>query len=146
MRNLVITVIALGLAACESPAPSEPALQLHPRSAVDQRIPEGTEVIVTLPGFSQSAIGTTFMVKGSGNAPGAYCVNNQFPNIFPLFLHSIALINEGPDPEELRGLNFTFSNPMPPGTQFRIVAPYSGPGFVYCAGNLLYLAEVVNGS
>jgi len=141
-----IPAIVVALAACETPTASVPPAQLHTRLAIAERIPEGTEVLVTLPGFSTSAIGTTFTVRGTGNSQGAYCVNNQFPNLFPLFLHSITLVNEGPDPEELRLLNYTFSTPMPPGTQFQIVEPYSAPGFVNCAGNLLYRAVVVNGS
>jgi hypothetical protein len=120
---------------------------LSVRSQVAAKLPEGTEVVVSLIADPASAAGAIFMAQGTGNSQSAFCQGSGFPNNSRLYLRKITLVGGGSDPESLRNITETFSTEMPPGTKFQIVGLYSGTsGFAYCAGNPLYRAVVVNGS
>jgi len=142
-----LTVIALSISACDTQPVSPLTAGLSVRSEVVDKLPEGTEVVVSLTADPASAIGAIFMVQGEGNLAGAYCVGSGFPNNSPLHLRRITLVGGGSDPESLRNIIDSFSTEMPPGTKFQVLGLYSGTsGFAYCAGTPLYRAVVVNGS
>jgi len=142
-----LTVVALSISACDTQPVSPLTAGLSVRSEVVDKLPEGTEVVLSLTADPASAIGAIFMVQGKGSSASAYCVGSGFPNNSPLYLRRITLVGGGSDPESLRNIIDSFSTEMPPGTKFQVVGVYRGTsGFAYCAGTLLYRAVVVNGS
>jgi hypothetical protein len=139
-RILAVTTFALGLLACDSPSPSDPIAQTQVRTAMVDKLAEGTEVLVT---FSWSGVpaGTTFMVQGAGSGEGAFCTTSIGTT---LYLQELTLVGGAADPDELRFINFTFSTPMPPGTKFEVIGLASPVNL--CAGSYIYRAVVINGS
>jgi hypothetical protein len=108
---------------------------------VVDKLPEGTEVLVSFIA-SEVPAGTVFMVQGAGNSEGAYCLGYLGTS---LDLHEITLLGGASDPDGLRNVNFTFSTPMPPGTQFQITGRYTA--MPYCGGGFsVFRAIVINGS
>jgi hypothetical protein len=135
-----IAIVTLGLLACDTPSAPAPVAAGSTRMTMVEKLPQGTEVTVALIS-STVAAGTTFMVQGAGNGDGAYCSSNAGTT---LHLHEITLVGGASDPDGLRFINYTFSDWMPPGTQFRILGLASP--LMLCAGNYAYRAVIANGS
>lgn len=135
-----IALAALAMMACDASQPAAPTQALTARAAVLEKLPEGTRGYASLSG-DLSLVGSTFVVKGEGNAAGASCVPQGLSNVV-LYLSAITLAGGGSDPAGGRTLNFTFSTPMPQGTQFKVIEW----AHAYCTGNPIFVIEVVNGS
>jgi hypothetical protein len=139
-KIMAIASIAIGMIACDTSQLASPSQTLTSR-AVLEKLPEGTQVLVSIPG-DLTLIGKTFVVKGDGNGSAATCVSGALPGVV-LHLTTLTQAGTNPDAAATRGNStYAFSTEMPQGTQLMLV----GWARAYCVGNPIFVAEVVNGS